>query len=552
MVDLSHVKEWKANMGLQKKAIIYISCLVFFVSVVLSGFFIVQYKKQIYHSLEEKGVVLAKNLAYNSEYGISIGNEEILDKLIESVILVQKSEVIYVAIQDEKGEILASDNINDMRDLFSGKKNREAFEVLVPRVVFHRIKNIPLLEVIIPVYGGEEELLDSEISLFSGKESSYGSEKKVGVVRVGMSQKNAVLQIRKIKLITLMLTGLTMGVSLFLSFLFVKSIVIPIKELLRGTEQISRGNLTCLMQIKETNEIGLLTKGFNAMTKSLSSLVIQLRNAALQITSSSGEILSASEQQSSGSSEQAASVAQTTATVEELAATSKNIAYTSDSLVKKAESTLEVTREGEKAIRETIQGMSEIKEKTQESAKNILALGEKSQRIGRVIEIIDDIADQTNLLALNAAIEAARAGEAGKGFAVVAVEVKKLAENVVMSTKQVKEVISEIQSSTNKSIMVTEEGIKGVERGVILSHKAGRVLEEILEMIKESNVSAKQIGLATQQQRSATDQVAVAMKQIAEVSNQSVLSSRQVTSATRQLGLLAEKLKDMVGKFKIE
>ncbi|MCK4532631.1 HAMP domain-containing protein [bacterium] len=551
MVDLSHVKEWKANMGLQKKAIIYISCLVFSVSVVLSGFFIVQYKKQIYHSLEEKGVVLAKNLAYNSEYGISIGNEEILDKLIESVLQVQKSEVIYVAIQDRNGEIIASDNINEMRDLFMGKKNREAFQSLVPKVTFHRIKNIPLLDVVIPVYAGEEELLDSEISLFSGKESSSASEKQVGVVRVGMSQENAVLKIRKIKVVTLILTVLTMVIALFLSFFFVKSIVIPLKELLEGTEQVSRGNLTCLMQIKEINEIGLLTKGFNAMTKSLSSLVIQLRNAALQITSSSGEILSASEQQSSGSSEQAASVAQTTATVEELAATSKNIAYTSDSLVKKAESTLDVTREGEKAIKETMQGMSEIKVKTQESAKNILALGEKSQRIGRVIEIIDDIADQTNLLALNAAIEAARAGEAGKGFAVVAVEVKKLAENVVMSTKQVKEVISEIQSSTNKSIMVTEEGIKGVERGVILSHKAGRVLEEILEMIKESTVSAKQIGLATQQQRSATDQVAVAMKQIAEVSNQSVISSRQVTSATRQLGLLAEKLKDMVEKFKI-
>ncbi len=551
MVDLTYAKEWKVNMGLQKKVVIYISCLVLFVSMVLSGFFIVQYKKQIYHSLEEKGLVLAKNLAYNSEYGISIGNEEILNKLIESVLQVQKSEVIYVAIQDKKGEIIASNNIEDMRALFEGKKNREAFEVSVPKIMSRRIKNIPLLEVIVPVYSGEEELLASEISLFSGRKSSYTSAKKIGVVRVGVSQENVILKIRKIKIVTLMLTVLTIIISFFFSFFFVKSIVIPIKELLEGTEQVSRGNLTCLMQVKEENEIGLLTKGFNSMTKNLSSLVIQLRNAALQITSSSGEILSASEQQSSGSSEQAASVAQTTATVEELAATSKNIAYTADSLVKKAESTVDVTRDGEKAIKETMQGMSEIKLKTQESAKNILALGEKSQRIGRVIEIIDDIADQTNLLALNAAIEAARAGDAGKGFAVVAVEVKKLAENVVMSTKQVKEVISEIQSSTNKSIMVTEEGIKGVERGVVLSHKAGGVLEEILEMIKEATVSAKQIGLATQQQRSATDQVAVAMKQIAEVSNQSVISSKQVTSATRQLGLLAEKLKDMVGKFKI-
>ncbi|MCK5534383.1 HAMP domain-containing protein [bacterium] len=551
MEELTQEKEWKRSMGLQKKAIIYIGGLIIFISTILSIFFIVQYRKQVYRSLGERGLALAKNLAYNSEYGISIANEDILSKLIESIVQVQEKEVVYVAIQDKYGKIIASNNIKEMLDLFEGEKNKKALQLVIPKAIFYEINKNTILDIIVPVYTRGEDLLLSEVSLFSGKKEDGIFGNKIGVVRVGLSLENAVLETRKIQVITFLSTVLTIIICFVLSFIFINRIIVPIKELLKGTEKVAKGDLSCWIKIKEENEIGLLAKGFNLMTRSLNSLVVQLRNAALQITSSSGEILSASEQQSSGASEQAASVAETTATVEELAATSKNIAYTSDSLVKKAEATLDVTREGEKAIRETMQGMSEIKLKTQESAKNILALGEKSQRIGRVIEIIDDIADQTNLLALNAAIEAARAGEAGKGFAIVAVEVKKLAENVVISTKQVKEVISEIQSSTNKSIMVTEEGIKGVERGVVLSHKAGRVLEEILEMIKEANISAKQIGLATQQQRSATDQVAIAMKQIAEVSNQSVISSKQVTSATRQLGLLAEKLREMVGKFKV-
>ena len=552
MVELAQKQEGKVQMGLQGRMIVYISGLIILVSVILSVFFIRQYKEQVYKSLEKTGLVLTESLAYNSEYGLSIANEEILSKVIKGTIEVREEKIIYVAIQDKHGKIIASSGLDEMRELFQGKINREALESIESNVAFHRVDDRPILDIVVPVWTGGEEMLQSEVSLLPDKREDESITKKIGVVRVGISQEEAVSEVRKGIVITILLSFLTVLVGILLSFLLAKNLIVPIKELLKGTQQVAHGDLSSLVEIKGENEIGLLAKGFNLMTKSLSSLVVQLRNAALQITSTSVEMLSASEQQTSGATEQAAAVTETTATVEELAAASKSIAHTSDKLVEKAESTLQTAQEGEKAIEKIMQGMNEIKVKTQDSAKNILALGEKSQRIGQVIEIINDIADQTNLLALNAAIEAARAGEAGKGFAVVAVEVKKLAENVVMSTKQVKDVISEIQSSTNNSVMATEEGIKGVDRGVVLAHKGGTVLQEILGMIKDTTSAAKQIGLATQQQRSATDQAVITMKQIAEVSNQSVTSAKQITSASRQLGLLAKRLKEMVERFKIK
>ena len=136
----------------------------------------------------------------------------------------------------------------------------------------------------------------------------------------------------------------------------------------------------------------------------------------------------------------------------------------------------------QKAMSDTFQAMEEIKLSTQTTAKRILALEEKSRSINEVVDMIKEIADQTNLLSLNASIEAARAGEAGKGFAVVAGEIRKLAENVVTSAKEIKDLITEIQSSTQASVMSIDEETKKVEKGVTLLNNAGKVSDEVVKM----------------------------------------------------------------------
>ena len=166
-------------------------------------------------------------------------------------------------------------------------------------------------------------------------------------------------------------------------------------------------------------------------------------------------------------------------------------------------------------------GIEEIRESTQVASDRILALGERSQEIGRVLVIIDDIAEQTKILALNAAIEAARAGEAGKGFAVVAEEIRKLADSVTESTSEIGRVVREIQSSSSSLVMSTERAIaRRSTRARCSRMRTADSLDTIVQQVEETTDSAKQISIATQQQRTASEQVVISMREMALVATQ--------------------------------
>ncbi len=253
-------------------------------------------------------------------------------------------------------------------------------------------------------------------------------------------------------------------------------------------------------------------------------MVKQIGNAGLQISTSSAQIRAASEEQATGVAGQSSAISQVTTTIEELDTTATRIAKNAENVARIAG--------------DTLAGMQEINTKVNDTSRKILSLGEKSQSIGNITKLIDDIADQTNLLALNAAIEAARAGEVGRGFAVVAQEVRKLAERSSESTEEIRQLINEIQGETNSTIMSIEGSTKWVKKG--------------LEMIEETAKSAKEISIATQQQKFASDQVVQAMREIDSVTKQFVSSTRQATASAAQLSTLSEELKSAISDFKLE
>lgn len=281
---------------------------------------------------------------------------------------------------------------------------------------------------------------------------------------------------------------------------------------------------------------GRLGEVFNRAKGSLARL--QEVNERVRLLSV--EILSVTEEQASGAAEQAAAVTQTSATLEELAQTSKQIADNSESVVRIAERTLASAEDGMSAVHHTTEGIDEIRLTTQQSSDRILALAERSQEIGRVLTIIDEIAEQTKILALNAAIEAARAGEAGKGFAVVAEEIRKLADSVTESTQEIGRVVREIQASTSGLIMTTERAAKKVDEGKSLAQSTADALSRIVHQVEQTTDAAKQISIATQQQRTASEQVVVSMREVAQVSQRSAEASRQISSATDELKRAAE------------
>jgi PAS domain S-box-containing protein len=253
-------------------------------------------------------------------------------------------------------------------------------------------------------------------------------------------------------------------------------------------------------------------------------MVEHIRNAGLQISTSSGQIRAASEEQATGAAQQSSGVSEVTTTIEELNTTATHIAKNAENVARLAG--------------ETLAGMQEINTKVNDTARKILLLGEKSQSIGNITKLIDDIAEQTNLLALNAAIEAARAGEVGRGFAVVAQEVRKLAERSSESTEEIRQIINEIQAETNSTIMSIEGSTKWVKKG--------------LEMMEETAKSAKEISIATQQQKFASEQVVQAMREIDSVTKQFVSSTRQAAASAAQLNKLSEELKSAIVGFKLE
>jgi methyl-accepting chemotaxis protein len=335
-------------------------------------------------------------------------------------------------------------------------------------------------------------------------------------------------------------------------FLFIGGrMLAPLDSVVNSVRLATTGEIGHKAIVTSEDEFGTLAKSYNQMLDLIVYLITQTQESSRRLAQSSSEILSATEQQASGAAEQAASISETTATMEELAATYRQIADNADSVVRMAEATLGTAESGQQAVANSLAAMEQIKVRAQSSANKILALGERSQQIGQVLAIINNIADQTKILALNAAIEAARAGEAGKGFSVVAIEIRKLAESVVDSTAEISTIMTEIQKAANDLVISTEQELKQVSEGVDLGNMTGDSLEQILDMIEQTTSSAKEISVATQQQRTATEQVVKAMKEVAQVAQQTAAGSKQVAASAEGLAGMARDSSQVGQAFRI-
>ncbi len=308
---------------------------------------------------------------------------------------------------------------------------------------------------------------------------------------------------------------------------------------------ISRGDLTVNIESK-----GDLSVAFVKMLESLRALIKQTQGSITRLSSVSMEMLSTTEEQASGSAELAASVSEITATVEELSSSAKQVAISAESVAKIAGDSEVTGNQGRECISSSIHIMEELRETTKDSMKKVASFSEKSQKIGNVLGMIKGIASETHLLALNASIEASSAGEFGKRFGVVAGEVRRLAERTKNYAEEIKDVVAEIQVSTNAAVLSIEQGVRNVDKGVDVIREAGQAIESNLGFIQKTSDASRQIVMTTQQQRSATEQVAGTMREISEVVKQTAAGLKQSAAAVAELNTLADELKETVKHFK--
>ena len=327
--------------------------------------------------------------------------------------------------------------------------------------------------------------------------------------------------------------------SLVALLFLIRSVTVPLQAAVVAVKRVASGDLTANISDTEMrgDELGALMQAQNTMILNLAAIMRNLMDYATKLSSSATEIGAATEEMSRGADSQMNQVIKTSSGMAEMSASVQEVSRNAKNTSETAVLATKMAKDGSQKVKKTVAGISGVND----SLRNLKV---RSQKVGKVVQFISEIAAQTNILALNAAIEAARAGEHGRGFDVVAEEIRRLAQKTTDSTAEIAATIEEIQ-------IETRDAVNSMELSTAAAVEAGQSIEDIVEGIVSTTDMIQLISSAAAQQARTGEEISDSLQNISGVNKQTAQASREVAKAIQDLSLLAEKLKEVTDKFRV-
>lgn len=321
-------------------------------------------------------------------------------------------------------------------------------------------------------------------------------------------------------------------------------------ELLQEVDPISKGDL--MIRAKVTaDEIGTIADSYNVTVDNLRKIVLQVQESTDQVVETTSTSETSVQLLSTEALRQTVEIAAALELVKEMAAAVQEVAVNAEQAEVAVQLSAETVKEGDEAMNRTVDGIQAIRRTVAETAKKVKYLGESSQKISTVVDLISAFAAQTNMLALNASIAAARAGEEGKGFAVVAEEVRALARQSAEATEEIKKLIINIQTETREVVTAMESGTEQVVAGTKLVDETRQSLNKITAVSRQISHLVEAIAQATVVQSKASETVTETIRDVATIANKTSSEADQVSSSFAQLRKVAQALQESVDQFKV-
>lgn len=336
-----------------------------------------------------------------------------------------------------------------------------------------------------------------------------------------------------------------------------ESITEPVNEAMRLARYYAQGDFTARFdeKIPVAGEFVAYRDALNTIGIELSRLMKLITEEIYEgvsvLSSASSEILTVTTQLSSASLDTATTVNSTSDTVELVRKKTDLVNRKTQSVSEKAMKAIQVSSDGQKSVREILDGMNQIQKQMNLIGTNVIKLSEQSQAIGEIIATVTDISERSNLLAVNASIEAAKAGELGRGFAVVAHEIHELAEQSKQATAKIRMILTDIQRGVSSTVVSTEQGNESVSDAVSLTSRASEAIEVLASSIADSSKASIESASSIEEQVAGMDQISLAMVNIRDAAQKNLEITRQAEKTAEDLHELGIRLKNITEKYRV-